>query len=826
MKSLIFSSAIIVGLSVFSLFVGLKGVNRYDDIQILQYESHEFTGETISVAVSQTKLLDGVMPAVKRIPAETISVTELKETTPDIIASMMRESPYEKGENDRNKEIITAANIGLTPGAIPVLSPEEAAKANTNAMSFYDAEEINRRNSPIIKTSESKPAPAAVPVLSPEEAMRANQVATRIQKSNRDRQLLLDRIRKMGTSKSFLPLSLLLALLPLLFISDAILFRKKQKTSKKGTTGNYFSLQRRCSILLSVSLLVFGLFVFVPWSIYFGNSSQFPFIFQDYVNFNLILLGISVAALTFLLLIIPPKISDYFVAIVAGLGICIYIQAMFMNCYLGDMDGVEQEWSQHRLWGVVNLLIWCIVILSPVILKLVFRDNYSKLISALSGFILFLEVSATVSMVASAPEDVWIRNDKFVCDASCQFQFSKEKNIIFLILDALGGALVEPCLDADPQVKAALKDFSVYSDACCVYNYTYPALVHELTGAIIKPAGNQEEVFEQTWHYPSTAFFYEQMKKAGYDPRIFIQIPTKLGSEEHYRDYFSNIKEAEFLYKINYPELFYCLFQMSGFSSMPYSLKHLFFYADDFSYDTVQQYTLNKIDSYLPIFNNTYHDKMISKGLSTDSDSPVFAIHYTRGAHNPWKLDERLNVHNPPFEDILPSARSCFFLLTEIVDLLKKNGIYDQTAIVVCSDHNSRSKKYNYICDMTLMVKPFNSNNNEIIFDDRRISSLDIVPTILQMACGKDVDTGVFEGLPVSDIPPDRMRTIYRLATLQEIPVLNDVNGKPTPFGNCFAEFEIDTVRTFKIKKKFFVRIIPWNNTAEVDEKTLTTFPY
>lgn len=236
-----------------------------------------------------------------------------------------------------------------------------------------------------------------------------------------------------------------------MFIFDVLLFKRKKKRSSK--VFEYISLPRRTRILLSVSLLAFGILVFVPWSVYFGNSLQFSFIFQDFVNWNLRVLTISIIGACIILLLIPPIVSDYLVAIIAGLGLCVYVQAMFMNQHLGTMDGLEPVWSEHRVFGVLNIIIWIAIILSPIILNKIAPSYFSKVISMATGIVLFLELLATASMVVSASPSVWTRQDSYYVDSSQQFQLSKEKNIILFVMDMLGSENVKECFRSSPKRK-------------------------------------------------------------------------------------------------------------------------------------------------------------------------------------------------------------------------------------------------------------------------------------------------------------------------------------------------------------------------------------
>ena len=277
---------------------------------------------------------------------------------------------------------------------------------------------------------------------------------------------------------------------------------------------------------------------------------------------------------------------------------------------------------------------------------------------------------------------------------------------------------------------------------------------------------------------------------------------------------------------IDREELNHCLVRISTFSSLPYIFKRFFYYPDDFSQDVVcQQIESNPFLEVVPIRNDRFYKKMIKEMGTDTAKSSVIAFYYTLGAHVSWNVDEKCQYHAPPFNSILPPGRSCLFLLSEMVRLLKEKNLYDQTAIIVCSDHNARVEEYSDYFDMTLMVKPFNANNNEMICDYSRASSIDIVPTVYQFACGNNQDFKSFEGFPLSSIPEDRMRKVFNLTMHPSLPPFEDIDGNPHPYNNCLREHNFDDLATFDWKTTF-VRYIPWNSSVDIDESILTRYSF
>lgn len=704
---------------------------------------------------------------------------------------------------------VTAEPQSPLPSAIPVLTPEKAIEVNNLALSFHQK-----------TVSIASAVPIAVPILGPEEAIKANKEALRHIKYISAKKRIAKIFSSIGLTKNII--SLFITLLPYLVFIGLIRTRNKKRNIQ--SESYCFSLQRRLYILFSVSLLFFGMMIFVPWSVYFGNATQFSFIFQDFASDFLLFFALCVFSASIVLLLIPPFISNYIVDIVAGIGFCVYLQSMFMNCFLGEMDGAQPKWNEHYFWGAINIIIWILITIAPFFIRKLFSSGRT-ITTVATGAIFILEIVATLSMVASASSSVWERKVEYVCDSSKQFVFSKKKNIILICLDQFGGGLVEPCFNADPDLKHALKDFTWYTDARGCYSLTFPALLHEMTGGYIQPARNQRIMFEESWNAPCVRSFFEQIKSAGYNSRIYVNDEDAIGPMYNFASFFSNIKHEDVTFSIEKKKLYDCLVHISGFSAMPFILKRFFFYDSQLSLDVVKTTVGSDPKIYVkpPVPNHLFLKKMTFQGILATEETPVISFNYTFGCHFPYHLDEKCQYHEKEFESIIPSARSCIYLLSEIVRLLKEANIYDQTAIIAFSDHGARVSEYTSANDISLLIKPFFANNEEVLIDNVKISSIDIIPTVLHFACGDEADFSKFEGYPASQIPSNRTRKVYYVIRLTDYPSFPMVDETTPIFRNCLREHVFTNDETFEgpqslILKKSFVRIIPFNNSVPPPE--------
>jgi hypothetical protein len=339
-------------------------------------------------------------------------------------------------------------------------------------------------------------------------------------------------------------------------------------------------------------------------------------------------------------------------------------------------------------------------------------------------------------------------------------------------------------------------------------------------------------MFNRIWHSKSAESFYQQIKNAGFDSRIYID-GTSHGTPDIYADRFSNVMETDISYNVEKKELLKKIINVSLFSAVPYICKRFFMY----DAASINEHVTSSIHSNpriaLPHNNASFYKKMIASGITIDGDSPVLAFYYTSGAHAPFRINEKCEMVATPFKDPLPTIKSCLFIVSEFIRMLKENNIYDNTAIFICSDHGSHGLSRNTPYDMSFILKPFNQNNSSIIIDESKVQSIDIIPLLLQLACGSKSDCSSFEGFPPSQVPADRERIVRLLTVHPDIPAfMEDYSGKTKFQYNAEKVFLFSDADSF-MKRDFsprvqadgansaFLRYVPLNSEAVVDETIL-----
>lgn len=209
MKSLTLPISIFITFIVF-IIIDSNGAYHCNHLQTGKTINNEFFFESTSNPVLE------IIPVIKPEPMTEANLAETKET--ENVATTTRSSP----------------------AVIPILTLEEAAKANDEALRFQQDREKNTLEKRVIKeTKDSKSLakktnkamyyPAAIPVLTPEEAIKANKEALSFTRKITIAKAFQAFSRKIGLNNN--RIHFILSLLPLLLIFDLFLFKRRNKSN-------------------------------------------------------------------------------------------------------------------------------------------------------------------------------------------------------------------------------------------------------------------------------------------------------------------------------------------------------------------------------------------------------------------------------------------------------------------------------------------------------------------------------------------------------------------------------------------------------------------
>lgn len=251
-----------------------------------------------------------------------------------------------------------------------------------------------------------------------------------------------------------------------------------------------------------------------------------------------------------------------------------------------------------------------------------------------------------------------------------QFEVSKNKNIITIVLDAADTQYVTELLKSNPSAFEGLKDFTLYTNTCSVFDSTFQSFTQIYSGIETLPIHKVAPWNEEAWGSEKAKGFYERFHKAGYKMNFYVDAN--------------------------------------------WELRHLIGKADNLAWS---EEPLSERDFYH--VNYSFNLQIDTMKLAEDEYNR-FNVYHLWGAHSPTDMDT-----------FTEQMEYLFGIVNHFTDKLKELGVYDNSTIIIMGDHGSHDL-YNYPNSTPLfMIKEAGKTNDEIKTTSAPIYFADLMSTYL-----------------------------------------------------------------------------------------------
>ncbi len=525
-----------------------------------------------------------------------------------------------------------------------------------------------------------------------------------------------------------------------------------EKTHRDSSGQGSGSITRHPDFLPALSgilCLCFTLLFAGPLFLYLSNRDELWF--DIYNMFPLILpaffIGIIIlAGLTTLLYRLHPTAGKIFITLVFILALAFYIQGNFIGCDYGELNGDTVHWNEFPRYAKESLILWLgIPVGAALTVKFAGYRNVSR-IAAFAGFIIIgMQLAALSPKLLSGgmkPQDTR------VITSAASNTYSSKKNIVLLLFDALDAELTNEALEEDPALKEELKDFIYYPDTAGMYQNTKCSAPYILTGELYK---NEEPFSDYVEKAYRDTGLYDELDRQDFSYGLYAESTfVSKDMEGRVQNLRSNRKvpsSAAAFGKM--------LYRFVLFRYAPHQLKQYFwFYSGDFntliSLKDDVDYELFPTEEQLSLY-----DLLVKGDFQIDNARNSFKYFHTRGVHKPYEFDGEMQPLSP--EDpgsIKEATKGCFRFLKDYIARLKAEGIYDNTALIVLSDHGYTL----YHQNPSLLFKNYNADHPFTI-SDSPASFEDLIPAFEKLAA--DDGSGKTTGDIFGNAPRDRVRPYY-----------------------------------------------------------------
>ena len=527
-------------------------------------------------------------------------------------------------------------------------------------------------------------------------------------------------------------------IIDLIFFATAIFFALSFVIKKKKGLG--FKVFKSFLAGLALSFLII---IYLPLDSYIGNITNFEFPIQEFIFYQMFFCIAVACLITALIFFIPDKAYNVVYAILLGIAVALFVQYAFLNGKL-TLLGVSNDSVQVSTGTkIVNLIIWVLIIAAVSVLVLLIKKKQDKVDVFCFAIYLAFHIVSCILLISLAPSEIYGITTQYYFDSSEIYTVSKNQNVIVIVFDCFDNQYVAPYYEENPGSFEGLKDFTLYTNTCSVYDSTVTSMSQMFGGAEFDNTLSKDEWFDTYWNSDKTVKFYELLHDSNYTCNGYnFEMPEK----QYLYGKFDNLKKYDEPKKLELDDFDYEKFRLDFgklalLRCLPYAGKTLVKF-DGLSFRDIAMYKLSTEAYYM----NSDYLNHLQLCLSED-DKNYLMINHINGAHKPCTVEEGVS--------------SSFDIMNEMVNQLKQLGVYDNSTIIFTADHGFHNEEApdEYGATPLFMIKAPYETHDHIVFTSTPEYHEDMMGTIAYFT-GIDQKVGPkFFGNTIYDFNEDSVRT-------------------------------------------------------------------
>lgn len=547
------------------------------------------------------------------------------------------------------------------------------------------------------------------------------------------------------------------------------------------------SISRRLTLFLGAFLCFFQIFVSFPVSVWKTNKFNFEAPLTYSLSVIAITIGVILIFTCLIALLAPKRFCAPLILIFTVFAAVIYIQQNLLSWNYGILDGQDLAFSQNLGRGFIDIALWISAFGLLVFTRPFLRRQTGNILITVGAITAIMTVK---NVVAYGPIKT-----PYAIDERAKFDFSTSENIIVFLFDAYQMDLLLELIQTDPSLAEPLEGFTAYDNGVAVFAKTYPTIPLFLTGKRYQKKEPLLDFFDTAYENS----LMEKMQKEGWDVGLYPNLahfPSLINSIKLSPDIMDNaIGGISSTAKV---DTYLRSLDLSFFRAVPHLLKPLVFNKGQFianrpSIESAYLLAIGESDVPQPFkykgknrhgavdFKNHLEEHGTAKIVS-----PAFRFYHFMIPHAPNWLDEDLKFveHNSSFEAFRAYSMAGLKLMGEYLTTLKSIDVYDNSTIIIVSDHgmgtpnrsqyNPQTKQYEMIDKYGLQRSAAKSilliknpgDTGPIKVSSKAVSGIDIAPTI---AAAANIDIGRNEGLDINTLPEEfgraRLFNYYEFST-------------------------------------------------------------
>lgn len=438
-------------------------------------------------------------------------------------------------------------------------------------------------------------------------------------------------------------------------------------------------------LILAVSVGVFFALV-LPLQTYLGNVSDYPFgigrMIGESIVFSALLSGLVYLAL----LISDHGAREGLTPLLTGLLVCVYVETAFLGFGIPEING-----ELPPELGVVSRKLWDTAVLGVIFLAIVATYRWTR------KWIHFVALGVMVMGLASLAD---IRSDTDRVDAEAlpdeggglaisseiiaNVEYSPTRNVLLFVLDTMPATVASEIMAADPELAAHFPGFIAYRNNIGMHDCTKRGVPSLMTGRYYQPGESTPEYMMSVLGTNSLLQTFRDRGDAIYcilDVLSYGYTTAKVEKRVVQTKVWKPAVETPST-EIPYMNIL----DVTAFRAVPFALKEKFLFQKLHSRKTLENVNEHFVNEHV------MYPELAKKPVSSDPRQ-MFGKFHTFGSHMPLMFDcNGCPVRQQRRDaDVLRQAVSNALVhLSRLMDAYQEKGIYDQSFIVVTTDHGSK----------------------------------------------------------------------------------------------------------------------------------------
>ena len=512
--------------------------------------------------------------------------------------------------------------------------------------------------------------------------------------------------------------------------------------------------------------------IYIPSTQFLNNIDEFVLSYEAILPIIIVPCAIVliVGTMVALLLKRQPKWYHFFIDLVFGISLAVFIQCRFLNGHMFQLDGTEIAWNYRSLKAYASLAAWGFCLIIPHIIRLLMPKAARNITTSISAL---LSITQVISLIILFFTTTNTAEDEFFLTKKGQFELSSRDNVVVFVVDSLDAQWAEMYLLSDPYYVEKLQGFTYFDNVVSCGAPTVLGMRMMFTGKIYDPTFLVNEYFETAYKGNS---LFSDLQKNGYGVKLYTEIDLLRGENFKNIDNVSSIDRI----KIKDPIEFAAnLYKYSAYIAAPYQMKkHFLMYSGELT----DNYTATNAGQENYILDDAaFYSDFSEQKLTLIDKRNEFVLYHLLGAHKPYSLNENAQRVETSETSLPQQIRGSFKIILDYIEEMKHLGIYDNSVIIITADHGGIDIYQNpaVLIKPKGSTSPLKTNTAPLTFANLRASFVENIVKDYQQIYGP----GMF------DVPEDA-DIAYRPHTFQGVFYLN-IHPEAVSFPDGFWQYQI-----------------------------------